>query len=60
VKRVIVAPDLQELVAAFGGYDKITLEGWAAWDRANAEYQQYRRDVLLEERARGRRGKEQG
>jgi len=37
------APDLQELVAHFGGYDKITPEAWAAYDRATAEWQQRRR-----------------
>jgi hypothetical protein len=36
-------PDLQELVRQCGGYDKITLELWAAWDRANAEWQERRR-----------------
>jgi hypothetical protein len=46
MKRTVVAPNLQNLVAAFGGYDKITPEAWAEWDRACAEYQQYRRDVL--------------
>jgi hypothetical protein len=39
-------PDLQELVRQCGGYGKITLEVWAAWDRAVAEYQAGRRDGL--------------
>ena len=33
-------PDLQEWVDRFGGCNKID---WAAWDAANAEYQQRRR-----------------
>jgi hypothetical protein len=36
-------PDLQALVAQCGGYNKITPELWAAWDRANEEYQERRR-----------------
>jgi hypothetical protein len=31
------APDLQELVARFGGYDRITPEAWAEYDREVAE-----------------------
>jgi hypothetical protein len=27
------APDLQELVRKYGGYNKITAEAWAEWDR---------------------------
>jgi hypothetical protein len=34
-------PDLQELVAAWGGYDKIPPAAWEAWDRAVAEYQDF-------------------
>jgi hypothetical protein len=30
-------PDLQALVRQYSGYDKITPELWAAWDRATAE-----------------------
>ena len=30
-------PDLQALVRQCGGFDKISLELWTAWDRANAE-----------------------
>jgi hypothetical protein len=37
-------PDLQALVAAHGGYDKITPEAWAAYDAAMAEWQEQRRD----------------
>ena len=33
-------PDLQKLVACFGGYNKITPEAWAQWDEANEAYQQ--------------------
>ena len=29
-------PDLQALVRQCGGFDKISLELWTAWDRANA------------------------
>ena len=43
--------DLQELVLRCGGYDKITPEDWARWDRAHAEYQAQRRDVLAAELA---------
>jgi hypothetical protein len=28
-------PDLQELVRQCGGYDRITSEAWAKWDRDN-------------------------
>jgi hypothetical protein len=38
-------PDLQELVRKHGGYNRITREAWAAWDRANAEWQARRRLV---------------
>ena len=31
-------PDLQELVAAHGGYDRITAEAWAAYDRELDEW----------------------
>jgi hypothetical protein len=53
----IPAPNLQDLVAKHGGYDKIPPEAWAEWDRINADYQQHRRDVLLEEQTRNRRRK---
>jgi hypothetical protein len=33
-----VAPDLQELVARFGGYDNITAEAWAQFDADMAAY----------------------
>ena len=36
-------PDLQELVARHGGYDKISPEAWAEHDRAMAEWQERRR-----------------
>jgi hypothetical protein len=36
-------PDLQELVARFGGYDKITAEGWEQHHRAYADWQERRR-----------------
>jgi hypothetical protein len=41
-------PDLQELVARFGGYDT---EAWAEYDRAMAEWQIKRREALTRERA---------
>jgi len=39
-------PDLQELLARFGGYDKITPEAWAAYDKAMAVWQRRRRERL--------------
>jgi len=39
-------PDLQELVARAGGYDRITAEQWAEFDRQMAEYQTRRRAAL--------------
>jgi len=45
------APDLQELVREHGGYEKITAPAWAAFDRANAEYQARRRERLRQEQA---------
>jgi hypothetical protein len=42
-------PDLQKLVADFGGYNKITPEGWAEFDRLMTEYQQRRREVIARE-----------
>jgi hypothetical protein len=44
-------PDLQELAARYGGYNKITPAGWTQWDRANAEYQATRREILANELA---------
>jgi hypothetical protein len=44
-------PDLQELVVAVGGYDKITPEMWAAFDRAMDAYQQMRRNELANDKA---------
>ena len=32
------APDLQALVAAYGGYDRIPPEAWAAYQRELAEW----------------------
>jgi hypothetical protein len=40
--RANPAPDLQELVARHGGYDKIPPEAWAEYDRAMAEWQERR------------------
>jgi hypothetical protein len=42
-------PDLQEYVVRFVGYNKITPEGWAEYDRSMAEYQQRRREVVASE-----------
>jgi hypothetical protein len=47
----ISPPDLQELVEAAGGYDKITSEQWAAFDRAMNVYQQARREVSADDKA---------
>jgi hypothetical protein len=50
-KDTIRPPDLGELVERFGGYHKITPEGWAEWDAAVAEFH---------ERLRRRRAQERG
>jgi hypothetical protein len=42
----IAPPDLQELVAAAGGFHRITPEMWAAFDQAMEEYQRQRRAAL--------------
>jgi hypothetical protein len=34
-----VPPDLQELVAKYGGYGRITSRGWRIWDEQNEEFQ---------------------
>jgi hypothetical protein len=39
-------PDLQELVARHGGYNKITPEAWAEWDAANEAWQAARKARL--------------
>ena len=39
-------PDLQELVARAGGYDRITVEQWAEFDRQMADWQVRRRDYV--------------
>jgi hypothetical protein len=44
-------PDLQEWVARHGGYNRIP---WDQWDKAMAEYQQARREILLQEISRGK------
>ena len=44
-------PDLQELVARYGGYTNIP---WSEWDQAVAEYQAKRREVLAAELAQRR------
>jgi len=45
-------PNLQEWVARYGGYANIP---WAEWDRANAEWQERRREVLRGEQDHNRR-----
>lgn len=40
-------PNLQELVRQYGGYDKVTPEAWAQYDREFAEWQTWRREGLL-------------
>jgi hypothetical protein len=41
-----IAPDLQALVAKYGGYDLISRRAWEKWDRESEEYQQaIRRDL---------------
>jgi hypothetical protein len=40
----IDAPDLHALVAAHGGYDKITSEAWTEYDRAMSAWQAQRRE----------------
>jgi hypothetical protein len=47
----IPPPDLQELVELVGGYDKITVEQWTAFDHAMAEYQCKRREVKFDDDA---------
>jgi hypothetical protein len=42
----ISPPDLQKLVERAGGYDRITAEQWAEFDRQMAEYQARRRAAL--------------
>jgi hypothetical protein len=37
-------PDLQALVHRCGGYDKIDAATWVAWDQANRQWQQRRRE----------------
>ena len=44
------APDLQQLVAKQGGYDKITPEAWAEWDAQNAYFETERALWLVEKR----------
>lgn len=46
-------PDLQELVAKWGGYHRMPGEAWTEWDEQCAEYHAARRREILEERARG-------
>jgi hypothetical protein len=42
------APDLQEVIARFGGsYRSITPEAWAEWDAANEAWQAARKARLV-------------
>ena len=43
-KRHIPPPDLQELVQRYGGYDKITHEGWAQFAKDMAKWQKQVRE----------------
>jgi hypothetical protein len=42
-------PHLQDLVARFGGYDKITPGAWVEYDRAMAEWHVRRRAAIARE-----------
>jgi hypothetical protein len=42
----VTCPDLQELVARFGGYRKITAEAWAEFDAAIDAYHRRRRVIV--------------
>jgi hypothetical protein len=48
-KRGKAAPDLQRLIAAHDGYDRVTPEAWAKYDTDVAAWQQTRRDTLTHE-----------
>jgi hypothetical protein len=52
----VCLPDLQQLVAKHGGYDKIGPEAWAEWDEQNVRFQTERRLRLEEERNKPRGG----
>jgi len=43
-------PDLHEFISRFGSYAAVSAEGWAEWDRLNAEWRQNRRDQLRRDR----------
>jgi hypothetical protein len=43
-RRLMAPPDLQTLVAEYGGYNKITPEAWEEWDAATKQWKQ---DVRL-------------
>jgi hypothetical protein len=45
----IKPPDLHELVAAAGGYDRITPAMWAAFDQAMEPYHQARREISADD-----------
>ena|SRR5215831_5040255 len=47
------AHDLQELVGRHGGYDKITPEAWAEYDRAMADWHERRRTRRVVVRGEG-------
>jgi hypothetical protein len=47
-------PNLQDLVAKSGGYNRITPEAWAEWDQQNDECQAKYRRALAEETQAGR------
>jgi hypothetical protein len=46
-------PNLQALVAAAGGYEKISPDMWATFDRGMAEWRAQRSETLRKEATRG-------
>jgi len=47
VRDPLRLPDLQEWVAAFGGYNKIPAEAWEAWDGLYEERKRRRSEQPL-------------
>jgi hypothetical protein len=50
-RKLIAPPDLQALVEAWGGYDKVSSRAWAEYDAELAKWQSMVRDdsPLIEE-----------
>jgi hypothetical protein len=42
-------PDLQQTIEAFGGYDKVTPDAWAAYDKAMAKWLELYRSRHVDE-----------